>query len=61
MSIKPIRVTIRFTTWDEYRVTAPDKREESAYYTPDKEDAEQTARAMYAPAEITIKHRRDQP
>jgi hypothetical protein len=46
----------RDSHYDEYRVPAPDGREAGAYYTNDKGDAEDTARAMYAGESITIKH-----
>jgi hypothetical protein len=51
-------VTITFSTdWGEYRVPGPAGTEAQAYYTDDRDDAEDTARAVYGPA-VVIKHRR---
>lgn len=47
--------------YDEYRVPGPNGTEAQAYYTNDKEDAEETARAEYKRAgvvEIEIKHKK---
>lgn len=41
----------------EYRVPAPDGREEGASYTDDKQDAIDTAKAMYKGKEIKIAFR----
>lgn len=55
---EPITVTITKDSNGEFRVPAPDKREASAYYTDDKEDAIGTAENfMYKGQNITIKFR----
>ena len=52
------KITITFSTdLGEYRVPGPAGTEAQAYYTDDRDDAEDTARAVYGPA-VVIAHRR---
>ena len=53
------QVTIRYSvSLGEYRVPAPDRREESSYYTDSKEDALGTARHMWREHDVTFTVRR---
>lgn len=47
--MRPITIKIAFDRDNhEYRVPAPNGKERGAYYTNDRDDAEGTARLMYA-------------
>jgi len=44
----PANITITYSLdWAEYRVPGPAGTEAQAYYTDDREDAEDTAKAVY--------------
>ncbi len=52
------RITIKYDTgWEQYVVPGPDGTEAQTYFTDDKQDAEDTCRAIYG-ADVQITHRR---
>jgi hypothetical protein len=55
--VPPHHITITHDGYD-YRVPGPDGREETAYYTDDRDDACDTARVMYPDNDLNIRWKR---